>query len=210
MQEFSHHVSVTQKLGGLEKATTGRELRWKGVVKAIERSTAAASLPNISTKDVKALHPLVLGSFVIARTNMRMYIGEVLDLYKKGNHRHGSVLSTNNIAKLSYLSLRVYRALDAAHDDSTTSSDEDSSPEHSAVPIFSRTFKAYELHTHAFTEQVLYHVGKKPFASQVGAHFILDGVTAARWNALARPSVKRVILKLPAVGKGLSKKPVKN
>jgi hypothetical protein len=50
-----------------------------------------------------------------ARTNMRMYIGEVLDLYKKGNHRHGSVLSTNNIAELSYLSLRVYRALDAAH-----------------------------------------------------------------------------------------------
>ncbi|KAG1782033.1 hypothetical protein EV702DRAFT_1192691 [Suillus placidus] len=57
---------------------------------------------------------------------MRMYIGEVLDLYEKGNNRHGSVLSTNNIAELSYLSLRVYRALDATHDDT---SDEDSSPD---------------------------------------------------------------------------------
>ncbi|KAG1744744.1 hypothetical protein EDB19DRAFT_2023775 [Suillus lakei] len=38
MQEFSHHVSVTQTLGELKKATTGRELRWKGVAKLIERS----------------------------------------------------------------------------------------------------------------------------------------------------------------------------
>jgi hypothetical protein len=89
-------------------------------------------------------------------------------------------------------------------------SDEDSSPKDSGVPIFLRAFKTYELHTHAFAEQVLHHVGKKQFASQVGAHFILDEVTAARWNALARPSVKRVILKLIAVAKGLSKKPVRN
>lgn len=42
-----------------------------------------------------------------------MYIGEVLDLYKKGKDRHGSVPSSSNTAELSYLSLRVYRALDS-------------------------------------------------------------------------------------------------
>jgi hypothetical protein len=62
---------------------------------------------------VHALHPLRPGSFVIIRNEKRMYIGEVLDLYKKGKDRHGSVPSSSNTAELSYLSLRVYRALDS-------------------------------------------------------------------------------------------------
>jgi hypothetical protein len=56
------------------------------------------------------LNPLKRGSFVIGKTRKRFYIGEVLDLYKKGNNsRYGSVtIPLQNVMGLSFLSLRVY------------------------------------------------------------------------------------------------------
>jgi hypothetical protein len=71
-------------------------------------------LPYIASKNVHTLHPLRRGSFAIIRNEKcTMYIGEVLDLYKKRKNRHGSVPSSSNSVELSYLSLRVYRALDS-------------------------------------------------------------------------------------------------
>jgi hypothetical protein len=47
------------------------------------------------------------------RTPKCFYIGEILDLYKKGNSsRYGSVESTDNISQLAWLSLRVYLPLE--------------------------------------------------------------------------------------------------
>ena len=47
------------------------------------------------------------------RTPKRFYIGEILDLYKKGNSgRYGSVESSDNISHLAWLSLRVYLPLE--------------------------------------------------------------------------------------------------
>ena len=46
------------------------------------------------------------------RTTKRFYIGEILDLYKKGNSsRYGSVESTHDVSQLAWLSLRVYLPL---------------------------------------------------------------------------------------------------
>jgi len=53
------------------------------------------------------------GSFVIVRnTTSRIYIGEVLDLYKlaSGNH-YGSVKTAQGIEELKFLSLKVYLPL---------------------------------------------------------------------------------------------------
>jgi hypothetical protein len=46
------------------------------------------------------------------RTLKRFYIGEILDLYKKGNSgQYGSVESSDNVSQLAWLSLRVYLPL---------------------------------------------------------------------------------------------------
>ena len=71
-----------------------------------------ADLPNLATKNISVIYPLVLGSFVIARTPRRHFIGEVLNMYKKGsNSRHNSIVSTSSDSKLSYISLRVHLPL---------------------------------------------------------------------------------------------------
>ncbi|KAG1876971.1 hypothetical protein C8R48DRAFT_689249 [Suillus tomentosus] len=63
--------------------------------------------------------------------------------------------------------------------------------------MFSRTLKTFELHTHAPIQQFIYHLNGNPFAQQLHNHLTLTAEAGARWAALSRPSVKRVILKLP-------------
>jgi hypothetical protein len=70
-------------------------------------------LPNVEGKNVTALYPLQPGCFVIMHTTKRYYIGEILDLYKKGNNsRYGSVESAEKVSALSWLSLRVFLPLE--------------------------------------------------------------------------------------------------
>ena len=71
-----------------------------------------ADLPNLATKNISIIYPLVLGSFVIACTPRRHFIGEVLNMYKKGsNSRHNSIISTSSDSELSYISLQVHLLL---------------------------------------------------------------------------------------------------
>jgi len=71
-----------------------------------------ADLPNLTTKNISVIHPLVLGSFVIAHTPQRHFIGEVLNVYKKGSSsRYNSITSTSSDSELSYISLRVHLPL---------------------------------------------------------------------------------------------------
>lgn len=66
-------------------------------------------LPYLSSKNVTSLYHLVPDTFVLMRTTERMYIGQVLDIYKKvQNSRHGSVGEAHSLLGLSYLSLRVF------------------------------------------------------------------------------------------------------
>ena len=58
------------------------------------------------------LCPLCPGCFAIMCTPKHFYIGEILDLYKKGNSgQYGSVESSDNVSQLAWLSLRVYLPL---------------------------------------------------------------------------------------------------
>ncbi|KAG1858734.1 hypothetical protein DFJ58DRAFT_726517 [Suillus subalutaceus] len=65
------------------------------------------------------------------------------------------------------------------------------------LPLFSRTLKTFELHTHAPIQQLIYHLNGNPFAQQLHNHLTLTTEAGARWATLSRPSVKHVILKLP-------------
>lgn len=67
-----------------------------------------ADLPNFHSKNVTSINPLRPGALLIMKNEARTYLGEVLDLYKKANRRHGSLDKAASITGLSYLSLRVY------------------------------------------------------------------------------------------------------
>ncbi|KAH7922299.1 hypothetical protein BV22DRAFT_667780 [Leucogyrophana mollusca] len=111
-----------------------------------------------------------------------MYVGEVLDLYKMGKNRHGSVRSATSVTGLSYLSLRVYLGLGSGMDDAAeargavcgSDDEDDDDGADSAVLGFSQQFKSFELHTHAPAAQMLHHLGRKPFAQEIGAHYYLN------------------------------------
>jgi hypothetical protein len=58
-------------------------------------------------------HALSASPWLLCHNAKRFYIGEVLDLYKKGNNsRYGSVDSADNASQLAWLSLRVYLPLE--------------------------------------------------------------------------------------------------
>ena len=102
-----------------------RQFRWETLAKNIERalettsslttknpSSSTSQLPNIATKNVTAIYQLQRGSFLIMRSEKRLYIGQVLDLYKRGsNSRHGSVNNLSTVQGLSWVSLRVFLPL---------------------------------------------------------------------------------------------------
>lgn len=68
---------------------------------------------NITSKNVSQLFPLNLGAYVIVRTTQRIYVGEVLDIYRKGNSgRYDSIKTTSSLGGVKYLSLRVYLPMD--------------------------------------------------------------------------------------------------
>jgi hypothetical protein len=69
-------------------------------------------LPNLIAKKVHQLNPLAIGYMTLIWNGTRFYIGEVLDVYKKGaSSRYGSVPGATSISGLAYLSLRVYLPL---------------------------------------------------------------------------------------------------
>ena len=130
-KEASHRVRVAQDLDvALKQPKKTRELRWQAAVKSLQLVVSSegmnifdfhyvfmpqliyAELPNMSTKNISIPFPIKLGGFVIMRTAQRTYIGEVLDMYKKGlSGRYGSIEKSESASGLQALSLRVYLAL---------------------------------------------------------------------------------------------------
>ena len=75
--------------------------------------THVSAVANISTRNINNIFYLKRGSYLVVRNESeRMFIGEVLDLYKTtSGNRYGSVISANSAAELKYLSARVFLPL---------------------------------------------------------------------------------------------------
>ncbi|KAJ8074344.1 hypothetical protein PM082_012657 [Marasmius tenuissimus] len=118
IKEASHRTRVRQELNTVlmrEEQHKTRELQWKNVSQGIINSLTSTALNNLQSKNVSQYNPLrPLKSFVIMRTEKRTYIGKVLDMYKRGSGRHGSVKIAESVQGLSYLSLQLQTDRDFA------------------------------------------------------------------------------------------------
>ncbi|KAJ7016612.1 hypothetical protein C8F04DRAFT_1280950 [Mycena alexandri] len=114
-----------QQSEGLRKDTTfqkARYHRWIVAGPAVEwregcRLDVAVTdirVPKLRTRGIDSLTPLRLaphmGSLVVMRSAVRLYLGEVLGIYRYGSvsGRHESYTDAETVDGLSYLSLRVY------------------------------------------------------------------------------------------------------
>ncbi|KAI1786080.1 hypothetical protein LXA43DRAFT_975946 [Ganoderma leucocontextum] len=209
VREASHHVRVTQDLaagGKIEK--TARELRWQAAAQGISQIITNEELPNIASKNVSALHPIHIGSFLVMKNDKRMYLGEVLDMYKKGKNRHGSVTEASSCNTLSFFSLRTYVRLelgtastvDAADDDDISRS---SDGEEAEELLFTCRSSKSGILTHAPAHDLLYHLGVNVTTGSPTALF-LKPAPAARWLVLAKAKVQEQ-LKSASKSKGRRK-----
>ena len=171
-----------------------------------------------------------MGSFLIARTSRHLFVGEILDMYKKGasvGGRHSSIPSSSNADELSYISLRVYLPLGEASKafdqpfslftnytilQTTGNISDDDDPEHilEVTPTFSRTRPGhrYELHTHLDASQIMYHLGRKPFDMTNSSPRLLqlDREAAKNWYSFARPVVQKQLPKIRIPGGKMTRK----
>ncbi|KDQ56779.1 hypothetical protein JAAARDRAFT_207846 [Jaapia argillacea MUCL 33604] len=207
IREASHRVRIVQDLDSdTTKPKTAREMRWQTTAKDIRRIIPDSVLPNVASKNVTAVNPLRLRSFVIVKNSHRTYIGEVLDIYKKGSSsRHGSILSASTMAGLSYLSVRVFVPLlshptcgpnsDGQDSDDSGLSDDSAT----LTPNFTCRHQGVDLHTHVFVQDVLYHLGTGALTPANGqrGQMILSAVAASRWHSLTKPRVQRLIIRIP-------------
>jgi len=112
IKEASHWVRVIQALDAdATRTKSAREIRWQMAAKELEK-LAPNVLPNLTGKNITELYRLYPGYFVIMRNKKMMYIGEVLDIYKKGNNsKYGSLEFATTASSLSFLAVRVYLPL---------------------------------------------------------------------------------------------------
>ncbi|KAH7902917.1 hypothetical protein BJ138DRAFT_1021366 [Hygrophoropsis aurantiaca] len=196
VQEASHRVRIAQALDiTLKPEIKAREVRWKEASKAIKIIIQPKQLPNLSTRNISTLFPLERESYVIMRTTERFYIGQVLDIYKKGAaSRYGSIDCCTNASTLAFLSLRVFLLVSPSH---CVFSDSESDSEDTIVPqMFSQMYRQHELHTHAQAKHILYHLGKNALVGTDSRALQLTPRSATHWHALTRTKVKK---KLPTL-----------
>ncbi|KAF8833540.1 hypothetical protein BDN67DRAFT_712207 [Paxillus ammoniavirescens] len=85
--EASHRVRIRQALhssSASQKKT--RELRWQLAVRILWNALPLPEIvaANFATQNITHFNLLEPGVFVIMRNNTREYLGEILDIYKKG------------------------------------------------------------------------------------------------------------------------------
>ncbi|KAJ7147344.1 hypothetical protein C8R46DRAFT_1359850 [Mycena filopes] len=211
LQEASNLTRVLQDQNAIlqeSKALKFREVRWKGIAAVVQRLVDTDVLPNMITKNVHALNPLAVGHMTIMWSGTRFYIGEILNVYKKGaNSRYGSVSSPTSISNLSFLALRVYLPLTGNAEDSDGEDSDQEDPDDVAVPLFSCYFKNYQirLHTHAHIDHLLFNLGPSIFEEvAAGArhrtlrtHFGRCWTSLTKRHSTVEKEVRKVTLKLP-------------
>ncbi|KAJ4480786.1 hypothetical protein C8R41DRAFT_771229 [Lentinula lateritia] len=211
-KEASHRLRIAQdhnvELQQQQKKKS-RQKRWLEAAENINKIVGSVNvLPNLGAKNVTALNPLTPQSFVLMRTAQHIYIGQVLDIYKKGqNSRHGSVATATDLSGLSYLSLRVFLPLglpivsSIIHDDSSENSDESGSDDEAAsCPQFSchTPGRSFHLHTHAPIANVLYHLGQDALSGPLN-RMELNERSRKRWTVFRKKETKKVLEEVPVL-----------
>ncbi|KAJ3502810.1 hypothetical protein NLJ89_g8719 [Agrocybe chaxingu] len=210
-KEVAHRLRITQDLNAdLKKQETKktRQLRWETIAKGIQEvlrssailtksispnvSNSRSELPNISSKNVTLLHILQRGSFVIMQSPKHFYIGEVLDIYKRGTSgRYGSVTTASSIQGLAWLSLRVYLPLAMTINPNGENAEDDDNDDDEVgqpTPDFICTIgnHKFHLHTHAAIGQLIYHLGKGALTGDKPLRKSLVSWVAGHWHAVQR------------------------
>jgi hypothetical protein len=103
ISSFFGKTKVDPPVSGLLSSSTDSEWKPKYVTRTVTE---------VGSKNVSVLFPIRVGSFLIMRTTERMYIGEVMDIFKKGgNGRYGSIDLAASASEIHAFSLRVYLPL---------------------------------------------------------------------------------------------------
>ncbi|KAG6908109.1 hypothetical protein DXG01_006147 [Tephrocybe rancida] len=185
LKEASHCLCIGQQLDVVlqqDEPQKDREMRWKSIARGVQILIRPEELPNLAVKNVEELFPLRINNFAIFRSAKCTYIGEILDIYKKGASGHyGSVTNVANASSLQAISVRVYLPLGIA----SASDDEiDDSP------IFSCSHGQYHLHTYAHIDTLIYHLGPRVFdtlgnsAMKLKAQYTLKDTFVVHWISL--------------------------
>ncbi|KAG6895347.1 hypothetical protein C0992_001720 [Termitomyces sp. T32_za158] len=115
IKEVSHRLRLGQQLDGTLQKTQpkkDREMRWLSIAQNLRSLLVPGELPNLAGKNVNDLFPMKIGNYAILRTEKRIYIGEILDMYKKAaSGRYGSVADVGKAALLQAISVHVYLPL---------------------------------------------------------------------------------------------------
>ncbi|KAJ7714729.1 hypothetical protein B0H16DRAFT_1807499 [Mycena metata] len=217
LQEAANLTRVLQDQNATiqeSKPVKYREIRWKGFAGVVQRLVNADVLPNIIAKNVHQLNPLSVGHMTIMWNGTRFYIGQILDVYKKGaNSRHGSIPSPISISGLSFISLRAYLPLGTVGSSSSlpqqcidwfwipdVDEDLEDSGECEVAPLFSCHHKNLPLriHTHAKVDHLLFNLGPDIFekAGPGVRHRSLKDHAARCWISLTQPAVSTEVKKL--------------
>ncbi|KAH7906443.1 hypothetical protein BJ138DRAFT_1094126 [Hygrophoropsis aurantiaca] len=201
--EASHRVRVAQALGPVQaNPKKTRELRWQNAAKVPLRAVLSDIVaPNFSTRNVTHFNPLEPGTFVIMRNTAREYIGEVLDIYKKGtSSRYRSVPAAPSVTDLrSSLSLRVYLPMKANNSQISFSFDFDDNT-HTTTPPFTSCEHKFDIHTHAPIEHLVFNLGKKALNGDKTGPCTLSVEAAICWNSLTTSKVLQQLPKLKIPG----------
>ena len=82
------------------------------------------------------------------------------------------------------------------HSQQMDDEDEDTATE---TPLFSCQHGGCqtELHTHAFAEHVIYHIGWEAFTTKGSHNLHLTEDAAKHWNSLTKPAAQKTLAKLP-------------
>ncbi|KAJ7724790.1 hypothetical protein B0H16DRAFT_1698555 [Mycena metata] len=203
LQEAANLTRVLQDQNATiqeSKPVKYREIRWKGFAGVVQRLVNADVLPNIIAKNVHQLNPLSVGHMTIMWNGTRFYIGQILDVYKKGaNSRHGSIPSPISISGRSFISLRAYLPLGTGGIPDVDEDLEDSG-ECEVAPLFSCHHKNLPLriHTHAKVDHLLFNLGPDIFekAGPGVRHRSLKDHAARCWISLTQPAVSTEVKSL--------------
>ncbi|KAG6871916.1 hypothetical protein C0992_010163, partial [Termitomyces sp. T32_za158] len=203
-KEASYLLRIAQDLNPelkRQEQKKAQQIRWQMTAQEINQilhaSTPLSPLTYLSQKNITTLHPLLRGSYVIMRTQRRTYIGQVLDMYKKGeSSRYGSIDSSTSLEGLSWLSLRIYLPLTV--DAVLTNSDEESD---AGIDTTGTEFtctvngKKFHLHTHAPINNAILNLGLHALVDENVLRKLLTPLAASRWNALHCAKLKPILAK---------------